>query len=61
MTARAFVTHGVQPKHVFVPMHYARTNQLTFPAYDPESRQPAYKQCAVNLRALNEGERVEDL
>ncbi|HEX5060204.1 MAG TPA: nitrate reductase [Kofleriaceae bacterium] len=61
MPARAFVTHGVQPKHVFVPMHYARTNQLTFPAFDPESRQPAYKSCAVAVRAIREGERVEDL
>jgi assimilatory nitrate reductase catalytic subunit len=56
MTARAFVTHGVQPKHVFIPMHYARTNQLTFPAFDPESRQPAYKHCAVDVRAIREGE-----
>ncbi len=61
MTARAFVTHGVQPKHVFVPMHYARTNQLTFPAFDPDSRQPSYKHCAVEVRAIREGERVEDL
>ena len=61
MTARAFVTHTVQAKHVFVPMHYARTNQLTFPAFDPDSRQPAYKACAVAVRAIREGERVEDL
>jgi anaerobic selenocysteine-containing dehydrogenase len=61
MTARAFVTHGVQTKHVFIPMHYARTNQLTFPAFDPDSRQPAYKACAVRVRAIREGERVEDL
>jgi assimilatory nitrate reductase catalytic subunit len=61
MTARAFVTHTVQPQHVFIPMHYARTNQLTFPAFDPDSRQPAYKACAVAVRALREGERVEDL
>jgi assimilatory nitrate reductase catalytic subunit len=61
MTARAFVTHGVQPKQVFIPMHYARTNQLTFPAFDPESRQPAYKHCAVDIRVVREGERVEDL
>jgi assimilatory nitrate reductase catalytic subunit len=61
MTARAFVTHGVQAKHVFIPMHYARTNQLTFPAFDPESRQPAYKACAVAVRTIREGERIEDL
>jgi anaerobic selenocysteine-containing dehydrogenase len=61
MTARAFVTHAVQPGQVFVPMHYARTNQLTFPAFDPDSRQPAYKACAVSVRPIQEGERVEDL
>jgi anaerobic selenocysteine-containing dehydrogenase len=61
MPARAFVTHGVQPGHVFVPMHYARTNQLTFPAFDPESRQPAYKHCAVSVRRIRDGERVQDL
>jgi assimilatory nitrate reductase catalytic subunit len=51
LAARAFVTHGVQPKQVFVPMHYARANQLTFAAFDPHSRQPAYKACAVRVRA----------
>jgi assimilatory nitrate reductase catalytic subunit len=61
MTARAFVTHSIQPKQVFVPMHYARTNRLTFAAFDPESRQPAYKACAVDVRALREGERAEDI
>jgi assimilatory nitrate reductase catalytic subunit len=50
MTARAFVTHGVQPKQVFVPMHYAHTNQLTLGSFDPYSRQPSYKHCAVRLR-----------
>jgi len=49
MRARAFVTNVVQPGQVFVPMHYARTNQLTFPSFDPESRQPSYKACAVRL------------
>jgi assimilatory nitrate reductase catalytic subunit len=48
--ARASVTHTVQPGQVFLPMHYASVNQLTFPAYDPYSRQPAYKACAVNVR-----------
>jgi assimilatory nitrate reductase catalytic subunit len=54
MKARAFVTHIVQPGQVFVPMHYARANQLTFPAFDPYSRQPAYKACAVKLQALRD-------
>jgi assimilatory nitrate reductase catalytic subunit len=58
MAARAFVTHGVKPGQVFVPMHYARANQLTFPAFDPESRQPAYKASAVEIRRQNARERA---
>jgi assimilatory nitrate reductase catalytic subunit len=56
MRARAFVSHAVQPGHVFVPMHYAQTNQLTFPAFDPYSRQPAYKACAVRVERLESSE-----
>jgi len=56
MTARAFVTHTVKPGQVFVPMHYTRTNQLTFPVFDPYSRQPGYKACAVSVRPLQPGE-----
>lgn len=53
---RAFVTHTVQPGQVFIPMHYNVTNQLTFPAFDPYSRQPAYKACAVDVRRLESWE-----
>jgi anaerobic selenocysteine-containing dehydrogenase len=56
MIARAFVTHTVQPKQVFIPMHYARTNQLTLAAFDRRSRQPAYKACAVKVRPLADGD-----
>jgi assimilatory nitrate reductase catalytic subunit len=49
LCARAFVTLTIQPGQLFVPMHYAAANQLTFPAVDPYSRQPAYKSCAVRL------------
>jgi assimilatory nitrate reductase catalytic subunit len=35
---------------VFMPMHYAETNFLTYPAFDPYSREPAYKMGAVALR-----------
>jgi assimilatory nitrate reductase catalytic subunit len=48
--ARAFVSHVVQPGQCFMPMHYAKTNQLTFAAFDPYSRQPSYKNCAVRIR-----------
>jgi anaerobic selenocysteine-containing dehydrogenase len=47
--ARAFVTQGVKPGQVFMPMHYEPMNRLTFPAFDPHSRQPAYKHCAVRV------------
>jgi assimilatory nitrate reductase catalytic subunit len=47
--ARAFVTNTVQPGHVFIPMHFEEMNRLTFPAFDPHSRQPAYKHCAVSV------------
>jgi assimilatory nitrate reductase catalytic subunit len=47
--ARAFVTHSVRPGEVFMPMHYESMNRLTFPAFDPHSRQPAYKACAVKI------------
>jgi ferredoxin-nitrate reductase len=51
-TALAVVTPIVQPRQVFMPMHFAEVNVLTFPAYDPHSRQPAYKACAVAVSAI---------
>ena len=45
----AFVTPTVQPGQVFIPMHYAEVNRLTQPDFDPHSRQPNYKHCAVAL------------
>jgi len=50
LAAKAFVTRSVQPGHVFVPMHYETTNRLTDAVFDPYSKQPSYKACAVNLR-----------
>jgi assimilatory nitrate reductase catalytic subunit len=50
--ARAQLTHVVRPGQVFVPMHHSTANQLTFPAVDPYSRQPAYKYCAVRVRPV---------
>jgi len=49
MRARAFVTPNVQPGQVFVSMHHAETNRLTLARFDPHSRQPAYKHCAVSI------------
>jgi assimilatory nitrate reductase catalytic subunit len=50
--ARAFPTHTVQPGQVFLPMHDPAMNRLTFAAFDPHSRQPAYKACAVRVRRV---------
>ena len=49
ITAKAFVTPTIQPGHVFIPMHYANVNQLTLAHFDPYSRQPSYKNCAVRI------------
>ena len=47
--AFAVVTATVQPGQVFMPMHFEAVNRLTFPAFDPHSRQPSYKACAVRI------------
>ena len=53
--ATAFVTRSVQPGHVFVPMHYEETNRLTDAVFDPYSKQPSYKACAVEVRFVAAG------
>ncbi len=50
MRARANPTYVVQPGQLFIPMHYTDTNRLTFASFDPYSRQPAYKHCAVRVK-----------
>ncbi|MBL8993852.1 MAG: nitrate reductase [Spirochaetia bacterium] len=52
LSARAVVTPTVQPGQIFIPMHYPETNRLTFPSFDPYSRQPSYKACAVSVAIL---------
>jgi assimilatory nitrate reductase catalytic subunit len=49
----ALVTPTVQAGQVFMPMHYPEVNRLTYPAFDPHSRQPSYKHCAVAVEALD--------
>ncbi len=49
VTATVFITNTVQTGQLFIPMHYSVANELTFPAFDPYSRQPAYKACAVSV------------
>ena len=45
------VTEIVAPGQVFMPFHFAETNvnQVTQSAFDPISREPNYKQCAVRV------------
>ena len=55
LVASALVTPTVQQGQAFMPMHYEATNQLTLSHFDPHSRQPSYKDCAVRIeRAENE-------
>ena len=49
LTATAFVTPTVQPGQLFIPMHYDAVNRLTLGSFDPHSRQPSYKHCAVKV------------
>ncbi|CAN5272703.1 nitrate reductase [soil metagenome] len=49
LRARALLTETVRPGQVFLPMHDARTNSLTDASFDPYSRQPSYKSCAVDV------------
>jgi len=46
------VTEIVAPGQVFMPFHFAETNanQITQSAFDPISREPNYKQCAVSVQ-----------
>ena len=52
LIAKSFITSTIQRGHVFIPMHYFETNQLTLASFDPYSRQPSYKACAVRLESV---------
>lgn len=49
ITAQVYYAPTVQRGQVFLPMHYPEVNRLTHPAFDPYSRQPSYKYCAVKI------------
>ncbi len=50
---RAYLTRGVPQGCVFIPMHMVKTNVLTLSSFDPHSRQPAYKACAVAIERID--------
>ncbi len=52
ISAKAHLTTNVNPGDVFLPMHEGSINKLTFPSFDPHSRQPSYKACAVTVSAV---------
>ncbi len=53
----AQLTQRVAPNAVFIPMHYYDcVNRLALGLLDPYSRQPAYKQCAVNIQKVENQE-----
>jgi assimilatory nitrate reductase catalytic subunit len=52
LKARAVLRPSVRCGQLFVPMHYAAANRLTHASFDPYSRQPSYKHCAVALAKL---------
>jgi assimilatory nitrate reductase catalytic subunit len=45
------ITETIAPGQIFVPFHWAEfnANQVTQSAFDPISREPNYKQCAVRV------------
>jgi assimilatory nitrate reductase catalytic subunit len=49
--ASVYIAPTVQRGQIFLPMHYPEVNLLTHPSFDPHSRQPNYKACAVAISA----------
>ena len=51
------ITEIIAPGQVFMPFHFAETNanQVTQSAFDPISREPNYKQCAVRVEKSKVG------
>lgn len=52
------VTEIIAPGQVFMPFHFAETNvnEVTQSAFDPFSREPNYKQCAVRVEKTPPGQ-----
>ncbi len=49
MEAAVYIAPTMQRGQVFIPMHDPEVNRLTHPSFDPHSRQPNYKHCAVAI------------
>ena len=58
-SAVASVSPTVQEGQVFMPMHYEATNRLTLQCFDPHSRQPSYKYCAVHISPVEDVRAIE--
>jgi assimilatory nitrate reductase catalytic subunit len=54
--ARAVLTWHVQEGQLFMPMHDPTVNRLLKPVFDPHSRQPSYKACAVRVERETAGD-----
>jgi assimilatory nitrate reductase catalytic subunit len=52
VSAAVVVTATVQRGQVYLPMHDPDTNKVTLPVFDPYSRQPGYKFCAVRIEKI---------
>lgn len=52
VTAQALLTPSVPVGQVFLPMHESNMNQLTDAVFDPYSKQPSYKCCAVRVTRI---------
>ena len=60
ITLKAQVVTTIRPDTIFIPYHWAgpkSANQLTVAAFDPYSRQPAYKAAAVAIEKPEPWER----
>ncbi len=49
ITVSVYCAPTMRRGEVFLPMHHPEVNRLTHPSFDPHSRQPSYKACAVAL------------
>nr|WP_307992046.1 molybdopterin oxidoreductase family protein [uncultured Niameybacter sp.] len=45
----AKLSEYVAPNHLYAPMHYIETNNLTPSLYDPFSKEPSYKATPINI------------